>query len=220
MRGCFHYYYQYCPYMALLIGVMGSVTFTPHYTLRAVSSGQDSTLKIRYHAKIANNSGEDWNDVALAISTAQASETTGVPRLMRWTVDFRAPAGNYYSAQKARGVSKGVLNFSNNASRTRQTAALWRQEGFAADSLGGPGGVYMADEPDIVTSAAEVSEGITSTFVIPGRQTIKDGEKSHTVVIRDLVLEGKFANICVPKVKDVAYLQVRTWKAILIGRLA
>lgn len=58
------------------------------------------------------------------------------------------------------------------------------------------------------TAAAEVSDGITSTFIIPGKQTIKDGEKSHTVVIRDLVLEGKFTNICVPKVKDVAYLQV------------
>lgn len=63
-------------------------------------------------------------------------------------------------------------------------------------------------DADMVTSAAEVSEGITSTFIIPGKQTIKDGEKSHTVVIRDLVLEGKFANICVPKSKEVAYLQV------------
>lgn len=61
---------------------------------------------------------------------------------------------------------------------------------------------------NIETAAAEVSDGITSTFIIPGKQTIKDGEKSHTVVIRDLVLEGKFTNICVPKVKDVAYLQV------------
>lgn len=61
---------------------------------------------------------------------------------------------------------------------------------------------------NIETAAAEISEGITSTFIIPGRQTIKDGEKSHTVVIRDLVLEGKFTNICVPKIKDVAYLQV------------
>lgn len=61
---------------------------------------------------------------------------------------------------------------------------------------------------NIETAAAEISEGITSTFIIPGKQTIKDGEKSHTVVIRDLVLEGKFTNICVPKIKDVAYLQV------------
>jgi len=59
----------------------------------------------------------------------------------------------------------------------------------------------------MVTAAAEVSEGITSTFMISGKQTLKDGEKSHTVVIRDLVLEGKFANICVPKSKEVAYLQ-------------
>src|SRR5436190_8789260 len=67
---------------------MESVTFTPHYTLRAVSSGTDSSLKIRYHARISNTSGEDWNDVSLVISTAQASETTVIPQMMRWTVDF------------------------------------------------------------------------------------------------------------------------------------
>ena len=75
------------------------------------------------------------------------------------------------------------------------------------------------EEVDMITSAAEVSEGITSTFIIPGRQTIKDGEKNHTVVIRDLVLEGKFANICVPKIKEVAYLQVIlvTYRNLLLG---
>ena len=71
-----------------------------------------------------------------------------------------------------------------------------------------PGGYVEEPEVDMATAAAEVSEGITSTFIIPGKQTIKDGEKSHTVVIRDLVLEGKFANTCVPKSKEVAYLQV------------
>ena len=84
---------------------------------------------------------------------------------------------------------------------------------YATRAGGGGHGVSLESyseevDVDMVTSAAEVSEGITSTFIIPGKQTIKDGEKSHTVVIRDLVLEGKFANICVPKVKEVAYLQV------------
>lgn len=87
-----------------------------------------------------------------------------------------------------------------------------RQRGERSNSLGGPPGYGFDDTEggalDMVTAAAEVSEGITSTFIIPGKQTIKDGEKNHTVVIRDLVLEGKFANICVPKIKDVAYLQV------------
>ena len=82
--------------MVFLTLVMDSVTFTPHYTLRAVSSGTDSSLQIRYHARISNTSGEDWNDVSLAISTAQASETTVIPQMMRWTVDFTSAAGNYY----------------------------------------------------------------------------------------------------------------------------
>lgn len=183
---------------------MESVTFTPHYTLRAVSSGTESSLKIRYHARISNTSGEDWNDVSLAISTAQASETTVIPRMMRWTVDFASPISNVY-----RGKTKS-MGFGTNFMPQQQV----QPQMLYANRLGGPGhGASLESyseevDVDMVTSAAEVSEGITSTFIIPGKQTIKDGEKSHTVVIRDLVLEGKFANICVPKVKEVAYLQV------------
>lgn len=193
---------------------MESVTFTPHYTLRATSTGSDSTLNIRYQARISNNSGEDWNEVSLAISTAQASETTVIPRLMRWTVDFRSPVHQYKNMKSVNRGGFGSNLLMNNSMPMMQQQQ--QQMVYASASRGG--GAFGAQsydaesatvaDADLETAAAEVSEGITSTFIIPGKQTIKDGEKSHTVVIRDLALEGNFANICVPKVKDVAYLQV------------
>jgi uncharacterized protein (TIGR02231 family) len=188
---------------------MENVTFTPHYTLRAESTGKDSSLQIRYQARISNNSGEDWNEVSLAISTAQASETTVIPQMMRWTVDFRSPVGNYYGLQKA--MKQRSLFQSAAPMQHVQAQALYRSAPPPPPpgaAFGGHGSMDTMEEADMATAAAEVSEGITSTFLIPGKQTIKDGEKSHTVVIRDLTLQGKFANICVPKIKDVAYLQV------------
>jgi uncharacterized protein (TIGR02231 family) len=195
----------------MLTTVMESVTFTPHYTLRATSTGTDSTLKVRYHARISNTSGEDWNEVSLAISTAQASETTVIPRLMRWTVDFKSPVQNYYGAKKSKGGVMMLNSFQTNVAPQQQQMQMAYASAPRAGMFGGHG--YNESEDgntvdNIETAAAEISEGITSTFIIPGKQTIKDGEKSHTVVIRDLVLEGKFTNICVPKIKDVAYLQV------------
>src|SRR5438477_2436075 len=194
----------------MLTTVIESVTFTPHYTLRATSTGTDSTLKVRYHARISNTSGEDWNEVSLAISTAQASETTVIPRLMRWTVDFTSPVQNYYGAKKSKG---GMLlnSFQTNVVQQQAQMPMAYASAPRPGRFGGHG--YNESEDgntvdNIETAAAEISEGITSTFIIPGKQTIKDGEKNHTVVIRDLVLEGKFTNICVPKIKDVAYLQV------------
>ena len=193
---------------------MESVTFTPHYTLRASSSGTESSLTIRYHARISNTSGEDWNDVSLAISTAQASETTVIPNLMRWTLDFYNRNANWNvvvtkGATKKRSVGVSMPQMNVGTVLQQQQYGQRRER---SNSLGGPPGYGLDDIEggalDMVTAAAEVSEGITSTFIIPGKQTIKDGEKNHTVVIRDLVLEGKFANICVPKIKDVAYLQV------------
>ena len=186
---------------------MENVTFTPHYSLRADSSGSESSLKIRYHARISNTSGEDWNDVSLAISTAQASETTVVPRLSRWTLDFQSPVHNtFYRGAALKNKSFFGTNVGQQQMAPVRAAAapLMAMSAFGA----APGGYVEEPEVDMATAAAEVSEGITSTFIIPGKQTIKDGEKSHTVVIRDLILEGKFANTCVPKSKEVAYLQV------------
>lgn len=205
-----------CEVALTITTIMESVTFTPHYTLRATSTGSDSTLNIRYQARISNNSGEDWNDVSLAISTAQASETTVIPRLMRWTVDFRSPVHQYKNMKSNNKRGFGANMLLNNAMPMMQQQ---QQMPFASAPAPRGGGGFFGSQSyeaesatvevaDLETAAAEVSEGITSTFIIPGKQTIKDGEKSHTVVIRDLVLEGKFANICVPKIKDVAYLQV------------
>ena len=206
---------------------MENVSFTPHYTLRATSTGTDSTLKIRYQARISNTSGEDWNDVSLAISTAQASETTVIPRLMRWTVDFTSPVQTY-GVRKSKSVG-GANIMSKNINSVPMMAQQQMVYASApppgrALMLGARGGYAGSDDgatvDNIETAAAEVSDGITSTFIIPGKQTIKDGEKSHTVVIRDLVLEGKFTNICVPKVKDVAYLQVCFFCSTGINRQA
>jgi len=197
---------------------MYSVTFVPSYTLRADSTGTDSSLKIRYLAKISNTSGEDWNDVSLSISTAQASETTVIPHLQRWTVDFQ----QIIQAQRFRAARKEMAPMGLLAGAPPLQAQMaWQQaipsRGEHLEAYGMSGG--DGGEPDMATGAAEVSEGITSTFIIPGKQTIKDGETGHTVVIRDLVLEGKFANVCVPKIKDIAYLQVHILRQINCGRV-
>jgi hypothetical protein len=192
---------------------MSGVTFTPYYTLRASSSGSDNSLKIRYQARISNLSGEDWNEVALSISTAQASETTTIPQLKRWTVDFinRSHVQEAVRAQsKAFGSNIGTVFASQPVQRQ-----MLHMQATSAGAIGGMvrsqgsfGDDSFEEESEMMTTGAEVSEGITTTFIIQGKQTLKDGEKNHTVVIRDLVLPGKFANICVPKIKDVGYLQV------------
>jgi Domain of unknown function (DUF4139) len=228
-----------------LTKVMGCVSFVPHYTLRAQSSGSDSSLKIRYHARISNHSGEDWNDVSLAISTAVPSETTVVPRMQRWTLNFIAPVmtksafgSKAQSSSSFLGVGSKLSGASNNiypnAGQSMDAQQQFQRQ-FQPQMAMQPPGRAMAtgallgavvghinsdsDETDMIPSGAEVSEGITSTFTITGKQTIKDGERNHTVVIQDLVFYGKFANICVPKVKPVAYLHVYPNKSMTDLRL-
>jgi hypothetical protein len=147
---------------------------------------------------------------------------------MRWTVDFQV--SNNVQLMQARAKAANSVFGSTLGGSTLGQQPLYQQaqapqarmlpghgsNNYALGALLGSVIGQRADlssdteigwDTDMSTAAAEVSEGITSTFIIPGRQSIKDGEKNHTVVIRDLVLDAKFANICVPKMKDVAYLQ-------------
>lgn len=78
----------YVPPFNTLTEVVRSVGFTPYYTLRAVTSGDHKTLSLRYHVRISNKSGEDWTNIALAISTARTSHTKTLPRFKKWTIDF------------------------------------------------------------------------------------------------------------------------------------
>jgi len=189
---------------------MSGVTFIPHYTLRASSSCSDNSLKIRYQARISNLTGEDWNEVSLSISTAQASETTVIPQLQRWTVDFHDASIQYKRVAKNRSLFGAGGNAIPQQQMLYRTAAPRAAAAsmFLADGSDADMGLFDEEVAEMTTAGAEVSEGITSTFIIQGKQTLKDGEKNHTVVIRDLVLDGRFTNICVPKVKDVEYLQV------------
>ena len=70
---------------------MKSAGFKPHYILRTMSSN-NSSLEICVQAHISNSTGEDWNDVALVLSTASVSERAVIPKLNIWTLDSRDPA--------------------------------------------------------------------------------------------------------------------------------
>ncbi|MFW6336705.1 MAG: mucoidy inhibitor MuiA family protein [Phycisphaeraceae bacterium] len=54
-------------------------TWSPSYAVRA--GGDGGPVRIEYHASIEQTSGEDWNDVAMTLSTATPTLTAEAPEL-------------------------------------------------------------------------------------------------------------------------------------------
>lgn len=70
-----------------------SAGWTPSYDIRVKDIGQP--LELVYKAQVFQSSGEDWNDVALALSSGEPKKGAVMPLLSIWLLDFgmpRAPA--------------------------------------------------------------------------------------------------------------------------------
>jgi len=67
--------------------VVTGAGWQPLYDLRA----SDSALEVSYLAQVAQNTGEDWPQVTLTLSTARPSVTLSLPDLSPWYVRPREP---------------------------------------------------------------------------------------------------------------------------------
>ncbi|MGI9175336.1 MAG: mucoidy inhibitor MuiA family protein [Rhodothermales bacterium] len=70
--------------------------WTPRYDLRVADV--DQPIAFAYNANVTQQSGEDWTDVRLTLSTGDPSQPGTIPNLMPWRLGFYRPP----SAQAAR----------------------------------------------------------------------------------------------------------------------
>ena len=64
-------------------------SWTPSYDARANSN--DPTVELSYFGQVRQNTGEDWKDIALTLSTAQPSLGGAAPEAGTWVVDVSRP---------------------------------------------------------------------------------------------------------------------------------
>ena len=66
-----------------------NASWTPAYDARVATT--DRTVELGYFGVVRQNTGEDWRDVALTLSTARPSLGGGPAPLTPWTLDVRIP---------------------------------------------------------------------------------------------------------------------------------
>ena len=167
--------------------LMSNASWKPTYDIR-VQSNSTGTVELTYHGVITNNTGEDWKDASLALSTAQPQIGGGPPPL--GTLRARFP----------------VIVRKSSYSREMDTVLMDKPSPkmrslAAKEDFGGRGG-----GPSVMV--AEVKESATSTsFSIPRRASINSDGKPHKVTIEIIPLAGSFSHTVIPKESQHAYLR-------------
>jgi uncharacterized protein (TIGR02231 family) len=187
--------------------VVSGAGWEPFYDLRAAKDL--SSVELAYRAKVFQQTGEDWLDAEIALSTAQPRRGAQGPEPRPIWISLSEPGGRF----RARVDALRNLGYSGAATEARDEA----------DRYVGPGDAVPPAEAVPVFAQVE-SQGLSVRFVLPRRETIESRREPTTVLVgrADLGLEPE--HYCVPALDTTVWVRGRArnttdW-VLLPGRAA
>lgn len=171
--------------------VVNRASWKPLYDIRVDS--RSKSVNLGYLAQITQNTGEDWTNVNLTLSTAKPGSGTLPPKPQPWYIDIPQPE---IRQKRARRFASAPM------------AAQSRSFEFEEDNLFGEIEELETIEADVIT--AEVSqEGNVVTFNLDGNGNIpSDGAPHKTTIFQD-DYPCSFNYIAMPRLVSFAYLQAK-----------
>jgi len=171
--------------------VVSSASWTPLYDLQASTSS--NCINLAYLAEVTQNTGEDWTDVSLTLSTAKPGLGILPPKLEPWYIDVLRPL-ELTRMRRLSPLQVASVAMPAPASGENQTTIDTEQP---EENL------VLAE-----TLVAEVSrEGSAATFKLSSGGNIpSDGAPHKTTIFHD-DFPCSFEYVAVPRSLSFAYLQ-------------
>ena len=165
--------------------------WTPEYDLRAESV--ESDINLTYKANIVQNTGNDWNNIELSLSTGNPSLNGTVSELSTWRL-------NYYRERRKQKAYK--------MQKSRQLANYDSAIAFEGVELEEKSEERLSFSNSL--SNAELSEsGTNYNFKINTPYDIPSQGKATAVEIKRMNIKSEFRYFAVPKKDDDAFLMAR-----------
>lgn len=162
--------------------------WSPVYDARLVTTAAKPQLELIRRADIRQQTGEDWTDVALTVSTARVARGGAAPVLQPLVLRFHDP-----EAMRDRSAVSGMPR----PLAMPAPAAPAREQAEASTA--------RAVEQEAV---AEVG-AFQASFAVPGRAQVASGDGSRTLRIASATLEPDLVSRVVPSLDTTAFLEAR-----------
>ncbi len=184
--------------------VVNHAGWQPLYDLRL--SG--SNLEVTYLAQVAQNTGEDWPNVALTLSTAEPALSLEVPELDPWYVAPRPPP----VALAKRAMPGGL----ERAAAVPVPAAPAPQAAGAEPEIFS----YQVKEEELSVDSAAVSEaGASLTYRLGARADIPGNNDPRKVTVASFNLEPELDYVTAPKLEQNCYRRAKVKNTSLYSLL-
>jgi uncharacterized protein (TIGR02231 family) len=165
--------------------------WTPVYDLRSEPS--TGKINLNYKAQVYQNTGIDWEDVRLNISTNNPYQNKTKPSIHPWYIDY-----NMYRS----------YNTNQDKDRRARSSLEKKAEAYGY-TAGAPTAVAEDAEMDAMTAnqfVQIVEHMISAEFRIDLPYSIKSNNQQHMVLVKNVDLDADYKYYSVPKFDQSAYL--------------
>lgn len=166
--------------------------WTPIYDIRATDS--NIPIKLDFRASIFQNTGMDWKDVKLKISTGNPTQGGTQPTLNPWWISFYQPTVQ----PRSQGVFQRDEEKSINIQGSRSEGTDVYIDGMKMSEK------KKADNTSNYTQVSESQTNILYEITIP--YTIPSDNKPHSVSIQAFTVPAKYKYYGAPKLDNNVFL--------------
>jgi uncharacterized protein (TIGR02231 family) len=197
------YSYQVVVTVSAKAATSGSITinylvnhasWVPSYELRANNSS--SPVSLHYRALITQNTGEDWDNVQIRLSTVTPQAHGARPRLNTWVLRYVQPQHVGHKGARATTLSNVAMEVES------VTIASY-------DNANGVSQKAMPPVPSLSAFTQQNTNFSNIEFEISMRYTIPADAKAHQVTILEEQVDAEFRHYAVPKMNREAFLMAR-----------
>src|SRR5690606_12064339 len=175
-------------------------TWQPSYEMRIDQINQP--INMLYKAQVQQNTGVDWKNVKLSLTSGPANQNTFAPELQPWFVD--------YSIVSNKGYDNGTLrSLGQQTGGAQKSSKGTLQRDFNDSSNAGRADYEVAEvlAPSTINDFTQINENqLNITFDIDIPYTILSNGKQHSVALKDTQLPATYSYISTPKLDTNAYL--------------
>jgi len=177
--------------------------WSPSYDL--ISEDVNKPIELKYRAKVYNNSGIDWNDVKIKLSTSDPMQSASKPEMQPWYLNFNTT--NYYqNANVYNNYSNADKN--NNEPKQQQSVAM-EQSLYEVEIVNKKGKKQEQQKAAAIQyEEVQVSE-LSAEFDIKQTYSIPADAKPYIVDVITYNLNASFQYYSVPKIEKEAFMLAR-----------
>jgi uncharacterized protein (TIGR02231 family) len=191
--------------------VVSDAGWAPYYELKAEDIGKPITLV--YRARAFNNTGINWTDVKLKLSTSDPTRSASKPAIEPWFLNFNADVygntnkGGYSKNAPSQSYQKSQINSDNLENQFPSKQQLNEVELKSYNEY------YKskdkkAEASKVVYEEVQVSE-LSAEFDIKKPYSIPSDAKPYIVEVTTYSLNATFKHYSIPKVEKDAFLLAR-----------